>query len=275
MENVGARGAKKPISTPIDRRFHQTQIFGRQHIVVAALVLGMWEILGRNGWLSPLFFPIPSVIFATLIKLLTSGELTEHLVTTLYRLWLGLVTGGTVGLLLGLFMGWSTRLRRFLDPFVAAAHPVPKISLLPLFIILLGIGDLSKIVVVGLASFFPMLINAMVGVQQIDPIYYQVATNYGAKPIQVFTKVVFPGSLPLVLAGTRLALNAALMVTIAVELVTAQYGLGAMIWQAWETLHIEALYASILVTAFLGILFSWILRRLSRILVPWQPDSAH
>jgi NitT/TauT family transport system permease protein len=212
------------------------------------------------------------VVALTLGELLVSGKLAEHLAATLSRVALGCVLGGVPGLVLGLFMGWSRPLRVVVDPFVAAAHPVPKIAILPLVMIVLGIGELSRVVVVAVAAFFPMVISAMAGVRQISPVQFEVAENYGAGLVKVFTRVVLPGSLPLVLAGVRLAFNTALLITIALELVTAQRGLGAMVWLAWQTLRVEELYASVALIATLGIVVSLLLQHLTRRLVPWQAD---
>jgi ABC-type nitrate/sulfonate/bicarbonate transport system permease component len=240
--------------------------------VIVAVALTVWEWQVRSGGLSALFFPAPSTIARTLIRLLTNGELAVNVGATLSRLLLGFALGGLPALILGMAMGWSRRLRAVVDPFIAAAHPVPKIAVLPLIMIIFGIGESSKVVVVAVAAFFPMLINTMAGVRQISPIYFEVAENYGASLFKVFTRVVVPGSLPLVLTGARLALNVALLITIAVELVAAQEGLGEMIWFAWETLRTEELYASLLVTAALGIGFNLLLQRLVARLVPWQVE---
>jgi len=236
------------------------------------VALAIWEWQVRIGGLSALFFPAPSTIARTLARLVTSGELETHLSATLSRLFLGFALGGLPGLILGLAMGWSRRLRAIIDPLIAAAHPVPKIAVLPLIMIIFGIGESSKIVVVAVAVFFPMLINTMAGVRQISPIYFEVAKNYGASLFKVLTRVVVPGSLPLVLTGTRLALNTALVLTIAVEVVAAQEGLGEMIWFAWQTLRTEELYATLIVIAALGISFNLILQRLTARLVPWQVE---
>jgi NitT/TauT family transport system permease protein len=169
-------------------------------------------------------------------------------------------------------MGWSRRLRIVIDPFIAAAHPIPKVAVLPLILILFGIGETSKVIVIGVAAFFPMLINTMVGVRQISPIHFEVAANYGASRWKVFTRVVLPGSLPLVLTGMRLALNLALLVTIVVELLLGEKGLGAMLWFARETLRTEELYAGLFVISVLGISINLFLQRLSAHLAPWQVE---
>jgi ABC-type nitrate/sulfonate/bicarbonate transport system permease component len=141
---------------------------------------------------------------------------------------------------------------------------------LPLIMALLGVGEASRVTVVALAVVFPIAINTMTGVRQINPVHFEVAKNYGASTLKLCTRVALPGSLPVVLSGLRLALSLALLTTIAVEIIAADRGLGAMIWLAWEVLRIEVLYACLIVTALLGIACNLLVQALSRWLVPWQ-----
>jgi len=274
LEDARRGSAQEPVDTQLKkgRRLAWPRLERWLPAVILVGALTVWEWQVRIGGLSALFFPAPSTIALTLVRLLTSGELATHLSATLSRLFLGFALGGLPGLILGLAMGWSRRLRAIIDPLIAAAHPVPKIAVLPLIMIIFGIGESSKIVVVAVAVFFPMLINTMAGVRQISPIYFEVAENYGAGLFKVFTRVVVPGGLPLVLTGARLALNTALVLTIAVELVAAREGLGEMIWFAWQTLRTEELYASLIVIAALGISLNFLLQRLTARLVPWQVE---
>ncbi len=232
--------------------------------------LGLWEILSRLGLISELFFPAPSSIARMMIDLFISGVLIEHFAATCGRLFLGLMIGVLPAIVLGLIMGWSPRVRTAIDPFVAALHPIPKIAILPLIMVIFGIGEASRLVVIAIASFFPMLINTMVGVMQISPSLFEVAVNYGARPAQIFRRVVIPGSLPMEVSGFRLAFNNALIISVAIELVTARRGLGALIWLSWETFRIEQLYAGLIMIALLGIGFNALIKRLSILLIPWQ-----
>jgi ABC-type nitrate/sulfonate/bicarbonate transport system permease component len=274
LEDARRGSAQEPVDTHLRKRLRlawpRLERWLSAAFVVVALTVWEWQV--RTGGLSALFFPAPSAIALTLVRLLTNGELAVNVGATLSRLFLGFALGSLLGLILGLAMGWSRRLRVVVDPFIAAAHPVPKIAVLPLIMIIFGIGESSKVVVVAVAVFFPMLINTMAGVRQISPIHFEVAENYGASLLKVFTRVIAPGSLPLVLTGARLALNVGLLVTIAVELVAAQEGLGEMIWFAWETLRTEELYASLIVIAALGIGLNFLLQRLTARLVPWQEE---
>jgi ABC-type nitrate/sulfonate/bicarbonate transport system permease component len=269
LGDAGRRGAQEPVDTPVKRGL-RLEWWLPGLVAVVALVAWEWQV--HTGGLSALFFPAPSAIVQTLVQLLINGELPAHAGATLSRLILGFLLGSAPALILGLAMGWSSRLRAVVDPFIAAAHPIPKIAILPLIMIIFGIGESSKVVVVAVAVFFPILINTMVGVRQIPPIHFEVAQNYGAGLFKVFTRVVVPGSLPMVLTGARLALNVAMLLTIAVELVAAQKGLGEMIWFAWETLRTEELYASLVVIAVLGISFNLLLQHVTSRLVPWQVD---
>ena len=240
--------------------------------LVALALLALWELAVRTGAIPSLFFPAPSVVLETLGGMIRSGELPLHFGATLSRMFVALAWGGGAGWILGMAMGWSPRLRAVLDPFVAAFHPVPKMSLLPLIMILFGIGFFSKALVVAISAFFPMVINSMAGVRQLDPNYFDVARLYGATRWRVFWRVVFPGSLPMVLAGARMAMNRALGATIGLELITAGTGLGSMLFFAWQTLRTEELYASIFVIGAFGYLFRAVVDVVTRRMVLWQAD---
>lgn len=238
-------------------------------LIFAGLLLS-WEMTAQFGVISPLYFPPPSFILQKIGSLLTNGTLISNTLITLARMLIGLVIGGSLGLLLGLVMGWSDRFREVVDPFVAAIHPLPKIAILPLIMVIFGIGNLSIMIVVAAGAFFPMLINTMSGVVQIHPIHFDVARNYQASSMKVFQRVILPGSAPSILAGLRLALNTTLLLTVAVEMVSSISGLGGMIWMAWTTMRIEEIYASLVVITLFGILINVFLMLLTSWLLPWQ-----
>lgn len=236
----------------------------------AATILIGWEVLFRMGVLSPLYFPSPATIGRSLAAMAADGTLARHGGATLLRMGIGLAAGGSTGFLLGVAMGRSERLRGAVDPVIAAFHPIPKIAILPLVMIFLGIGEAPKLTVIALAAFFPMLISTLAGVRQIQPIHFEVAANCGAGRLDVLRRVILPGSLPSVLGGLRIALNTALLVTIAVEIVSAEQGLGALIWLAWEVLRVERLYASLALIAALGIGSAAGVNLIARGMVPWR-----
>ncbi len=252
------------------RRISTRRKYPAAALLLALLAVVCWELLVRVGSIPEVFFPAPSAVVAALFRSVSSGEMPSHLGATLARVGPGLIAGGLAGLLAGLLIGGSPRVRAVADPFVAAFHPIPKLALLPLFMVVLGIGEAPKIVLVAVAAFFPMLINTAAGVRQINPVHLEVARNYGAGKMTVLRRVILPASLPMTLAGLRLSANLALVITIAVEMISSETGLGALVWLAWQLLRVELLYAALLVTALLGIGLNASLRRLELRLAPWQ-----
>lgn len=275
LEHTRSAGAKRQRSLLLFRNRLALSVKHPEYWLPGLILItavGCWEWAARREFISTLFFPAPSIIVRTLIRTFIDGELLDHLGATLSRVLLAFMVGGLPAVIIGLAMGWSRRLRAGLDPIIAAIHPVPKIALLPLAMIFFGIGESSKVITVAAATFFPMLINCMAGVQQINVIHFEVAKNFRANPLRVFTRVVWPGSLPMVIAGSRVAINIALVVTIGIELISAQKGLGVMIWFGWETMRTEELYAGLIVISALGIGFNFILERLKTYLVPWKQE---
>jgi NitT/TauT family transport system permease protein len=239
---------------------------------IALTVLLLWETASRLGFISPLLAPAPSAIVGALAWQFGSGSIGLHLASTLYRVLSGISIGGSAGLVAGLLMGTSRRLRDVADPFVSAIHPIPKIAILPVLMAVLGIGDASRIAVISLAVFFPMMINTMNGVKQISRTHLDVARNYGATGFRLFRRVILPASLPMILSGLRIGVNLALLITISVEIAGATRGLGALIWNSWEVMRIDVVYASLIVIMLLGISFNVALRIMSEHMVPWSGD---
>ena len=242
-------------------------------ILLISTALLIWEVLARMGQLSPIIFPAPTFILSRFFESLIAGDYSEDFAISASRLLSGFLIGGGSGLILGLLMGWSRRLRKILDPIVAALHPIPKFALLPMIIIFFGIGESSRTAIISIGAFFPMLINSMAGVMQISPTYYEVVENYGASRWDIFRKVVLPGSLPFVLTGARLSLKGALTITIGVEMVFGNTGLGSLLWLSWETMRMSNMYSVLLIVSFCGFGLNWILEYSKRFLVPWHSEQ--
>ncbi len=272
LEEARGPGAPAPLDPGLDAGLAAASD-GRPWTVagVVAAALIVWEALSRLGLLSRLYFPPPSAVGRSVAEMTASGELAMHLGATLARVAIALLVAGTAGLLLGIAMGRSERLRGVVDPVVAAFHPIPKIAILPVVMLFLGIGESSKLFVVGLSAFFPMLISTLAGVRQIPELYFEVAANYGSRRRDLLRRVVLPASLPSVLGGLRIALNSTIHVAIAVEVVSATRGLGSLIWLSWELLRVDRLYATLVVIAVLGVGSTQAMNAMSRRLVPWKP----
>jgi NitT/TauT family transport system permease protein len=236
-------------------------------IALGAAIL--WEAGSGLGWISPLLAPAPSAIAKALIGEITTGDLAPHVLITLYRVVSGIVIGGSFGAIAGMLLGMSQRARDVTNPFISAIHPIPKIAILPVLMVVLGIGDASRIAAISLAVFFPMMINTMNGVRQINPTHLDVARNYGASGVNLFRRIVLPASLPMILSGLRIGVNLALLIAISVEIAGANLGLGSLIWISWEIMRIDLVYASLVVIMLLGISLNVLVGRASDALAPW------
>jgi NitT/TauT family transport system permease protein len=160
--------------------------------------------------------------------------------------------------------------RAIVEPLVAATYPVPKSAILPLILLIFGLGEASKIAMVAIGVFYPVLINAAAGVGQIDRIYLDVGHNFGASRWQVFRTIALPGALPLVMTGIKLGVGMGLILIAIAEMVGARSGLGYMIWNAWEVLSVETMYVGLLMIALLGFLFTFALNELEHWIIPWK-----
>lgn len=236
--------------------------------IVLAFVAA-WEAGVHWGGISPLLTPAPTTILRELVRLATNGVMFTHLGVTLFRLGSGLLIGAGGGIVLGLAMGGWAPLRRAFDPLVAAIHPIPKIALFPILIVLLGIGEESKIAAIAIGAFFPSLLNTIAGVRGISTVQLDLARNYGADNRALFLRVFLPGSLPMVFTGLRLSANVAFISAIGVEMVAAETGLGSLLWQSWQVFRIEQLYATLVVISIVGILMVAVIRGLMRRSAPW------
>jgi ABC-type nitrate/sulfonate/bicarbonate transport system permease component len=243
-------------------------------IVSPLALLVLWQLLSWAKVLDARFVPSPLTIFEGAVVLIRSGELWTHLSVSLLRLAAGFVLGTIPGIAVGLLMGLSRYVRAGLDPIVAATYPVPKIAILPLIMLYFGIGEASKIVIIAVAVVYLVLINTMVGVMTIDPIYFDVAKNYNAPWRKLFTRVIIPGALPLIFAGLRLSLGVSLIVIVSAEFIAAKSGIGYLIWSSWETLLIENMFVGIIVITVLGAVSTFVLKELERALIPWRKERA-
>jgi NitT/TauT family transport system permease protein len=239
-------------------------------IVTPLMLLLAWELAGDLGVIDVRFFPPPSRIAHQIGVLLASGELLSNTLASFQRLALGMLLGGIPALLLGLAMGVSPRLRAAIDPLIAATYPIPKSAILPLVLLIFGLGELSKVVMVALGAFYPILINTVLGVVNLDQIYLDVGHNFRASKWQVFRTIALPGALPSIMAGIKLAVGMGLILIAISEMVAANDGIGFMIWNAWQVLTVDTMYVGLLVIALLGLIFSAVLDEIERRIVPWK-----
>ena len=238
--------------------------------VIGAIAL--WEIISRSGLVSTVFFPPPSRILLKIVQLFQSGRMQEHLWVSMQRVGLGFLIGAVPGTILGLLMGWIRFVRRVFDPIISIIYPIPRIAILPLFLIVLGLGSPPIIAVTALICFFPAAVTTFGGVKGMDPNLPLMALNMGASRLQLMAKIAFPAALPGIFAGLRLALGVALTGEVAAEFVAASTGLGAEIWHYWQIYRIEEMYSFIVVVAATGIILAYGLLEIQRWALSWAEE---
>ena len=240
-----------------------------------AFLLAVWEIICSTGLISSLFLPAPSAILTALGKLITSGEISRSLTASLYRILLGFALGSIIGLLVGLVTGTSALMDRIGTPIVNALYPIPKIALLPLFILWLGIGELSKVTIIALGVFFPVAMNTYSGVKNVDTLLIKVAVSFNASWWLTMKSVVLPSALPVIFAGLRLAAGTSLLLLVAAEMIAAQEGIGALILHYGDLMITDRLMAGVIVLSLLGLIFNLGLQWLEHKIVPWKTQSKY
>ena len=248
----------------------------RDRILSSASPLGLllaWEIAAEAGLIDVRFFPAPSAIFAKLIEMARSGELTENVLISLERIALGFLLGGVPAIVIGIAMGIWRPVRAIVDPLIVATYPIPKSSLLPLILLIFGLGEMSKIVMVAIGVFYPMAINATAGVLQINRIYLDVGKSFKASPWDTFRTIALPGALPFIMTGVKLGAGLALILIALAEMVGAKSGIGYMIWSAWETFAVAKMYVGLFVIALIGFAFSLLLNEIERWVIRWKADA--
>jgi len=239
-------------------------------IVSPIFLLLLWEVLSRTGMIDTRFFPPPSAIIGTLFDMVANGSLVKHVGVSLYRIFVGFLAGVIPGVIIGLLMGLYSPIRHLMQPIVMALMPIPTLALLPMIIILFGIGDLSKVVTIAGSVFFPVVINTAAGVMNIDQIYLDVANNYGAGKLQFFYKIALPGALPVMLEGIQMGQAIALLTIVAAEMMGATSGIGYLIWTSYKAFLLQEMYVGLILISFFGYLFSVLLRGFQKKLLPWR-----
>lgn len=237
------------------------------------LLIALWEGAVQLGWLNRIFIPPPSEVFSTLGDLIASGQLFRDIGISMTRITVGFLLGGIPAVILGLLMGVSAPARAIIKPLAAAIYPIPKIALLPLVIVVLGIGEASKIALIAVSVFFLVILNVAASVLQIDPQYFEVARSFGARSRDLFWTVALPASMPGIMNSIKLGMGFALTIIVGVEFVGANDGIGWFIWQSYELYKIPSMLAGLVAVAVVGWLVTILLDELEYLLVPWQARS--
>ena len=238
---------------------------------VFIVVIGLWELGSRIGWITPLILPAPSEAFAALAYLVETGEIWRHLEASVSRLVIGWSSGMVLGVAVGFSIGLFSMARSGLVPVVAALFPIPKIALLPLFIVWFGIGEGSKIATILFGTFFPTVIATYGGVDNVDRNLIRMGQSFGLSWFSIVRKIVLPGALPAILSGTRISASIAIILLVAAEMIGAEYGVGAYVLLAGNLAATDQLIAGVAMLSVLGLMVSWLIGRAERYFLRWRP----
>jgi len=262
----------KPSARPRENFFqkHEPLILGGGSVLI---VVGIWEaIWSYTDWISPLFFSGPSAIAKTFWTVLTEGNLLADLAFSGKNFAIGFSIALVTAVVLGVIIGWYRRIRLVLDPFLSALYAAPRVAMMPLIIIWFGIGMWSKVFIVFLSAFFPILVNTVAGIRNMDRDLLRAARAYCASDWQIFTTLAIPGSVPFILTGVRQGVAVGLIGVVVGEMLGSSEGIGFMVAYGGQTFQTDTLFVGFVIIALAGILLAWLAERLERRFSRWRPE---
>lgn len=238
------------------------------------ILIAFWEYASRAGWLNPSIMPAPSGIVQTFVTMVQSGRWQTNLLASLGRIVKGYIFGASCGLVVGFLMGNFKPIDKLLTILVGFFRPIPTIAWIPMFILWLGIGDLSKVTIISIGCFWPVLLNTVNGIKSVDKKLIEVAVVLEKSWLVKLYKIILPSALPSVLTGLRLAVSSALMGVLAAEMLAANSGIGFLITFGRELAQPGIMLVGVLTIAFMGLAVDFILIRVERHLLRWNAAYA-
>ena len=233
----------------------------------------LWEFLPRAGLVDQTFFSPPSLVLQALVSLVKSGAIWPHVESSIQRSFLGLGLSILLGTSLGIFLGWFKRLEYLVDPVLQTFRQLPSLALFPVFILFFGIGELSKVTIIFWASLWPILLNTINGVKNVDKILLDSAKSLGASQSFIFLKVVLPAAVPEIMTGIRLGGAHSVVALVAAEMIGAEAGLGFLVFYSQETFKVPNMFAAIVCLALVGLALNYLLVFIEARLTRWKRSS--
>ena len=238
--------------------------------IALALVIGLWQLAGSLALVNPLFLPPPLAIARALWQLAVSGALWHHLSVSVMRIGSGWILGTVAGIIVGFAIGLSSLARGVGITFISALFPIPKIALLPLLILWLGIGEEPKIATIALGVFFSTAISVYSGVDNVPRNLIRMAQSFNVPFHAIVRRVIWPGALPSILAGFRITASVALLLVVSAEMIGAEYGIGAFVLQAGNLMQTDQLLAGVVILSLFGLAVGKLIVWLETRLLHWR-----
>lgn len=250
-------------------RFDQVEYLFQKSIGLVVLA-ALWELAPRLGLINRNYMPPLSLVLETFFRLVISGELTKHFLVSGRRMLSGFGLALLIHIPLGLAIGWNKKIERIVDPVLQVFRQTSGLALFPLFILFFGIGEISKIAIIFYACQWPILLNTIAGVKNIDPVWIKSARSMGTRGIKLFYKVVLPATIPSIATGARLGASTSVILLIGAEMIGASAGLGFLVLDTQYKFQLPKMYASILTIILIGLAINYIFVWLERRLTVWK-----
>ncbi|HWQ43278.1 MAG TPA: ABC transporter permease [Desulfosporosinus sp.] len=245
---------------------------GLHRILSVLIFLVIWEVAPRVGLVDTVFLPPFSKVALAFWNLLITGELFKHIGISLSRAGVGFGLGLLFAIPLGLIIGWFRGFERFIDPLMQTFRQTSVLALFPVFMLLFGIGELSKVAVIFWGVQWAVLLTTIGGVKNIDPLFIKSARSMGISPLSLFIKVILPASMPSIFTGVRLSATNSILILVAAEMLGANSGLGYLIFFYEVNFLIPKMYAIIITMSMLGLIVNYSLLALERKTLKWKEE---
>lgn len=243
------------------------------NIIVMVIFFSIWELAARAGILDTQFIPAFSIVALRMFKMILSGELFIHIATSIQRMAIGFILSTIVAVPLGFILGgWVPKVAKFFNPLFTNFSQVNPFTLVPLFIVLFGIGEAGKISIIFWVILWPVLFTTMAGINQIEPILIKAARSMGANGVQIFFNVILPGSISRMFTGIKTALTLGFTMLIGTEMVGSEAGIGWIISNSQKNYDVPKIYVGILTIAIVGTLISVLTDELKKSIIVWEDN---
>ena len=234
-------------------------------LLAFSLMVLLWYMVARFGGWSDHVFPSPVKVMAGMGELISNGTLLKHSTASLFRVTAGFYLAIIFGIPLGIILGRSDVFKHLLNPIIHFLRPISPLAWIPLSMLWFGIGEKPAVFLIFLSSFFPLAVSTTVAVNSINPVFFQVASNFNFSRYEVVTKIVIPAIIPAVVTALRLTITIAWLVVVAAEMIAVQSGLGYLILDSRNALRMDYVMDGMIVIGVIGLLLDFIMRRLGRI----------
>jgi sulfonate transport system permease protein len=276
LEHLAARVGTSPVSDTPAWNWRMAVPAPLRRLLLAlalpATIVALWQWAAVNAWVPPQILPTPALVLDTFVELARGGELLEGFLISLQRIASGLAIGGPLGLALGIWLGVSARARSHLEPTLRAVFAVPTLGWIPILILIFGIDEALKVIVIAKAVMVPVVLNTSRGIRNIPVAYIEAARVLRLRPWTRLTRLTLPASLPVVFSGFRLGLSHAFISLIVVEMLAATEGIGYMMVWGRKLFQLDIVIVGIVVVGLAGYALDLLLRRLERSLSHWLPE---